>query len=372
VKIAVISNGAQSLLNFRGPLLAEMVRRGHEVLAFAPDHNDASRTALKELGCTPVDYRMSRAGSNPLQEFGVIVKLRALLVQHRPDLCFSYFIKPVIYGAIAARLAGVPRRYALIEGLGFAFTEGSEQNARRRLLQGVISALMRAVGNQLDLMIFLNPDDMGEFVDRKLIALDKAAFLGAIGVDLDDWPQTPFLPGPPTFLLAARLLQDKGIQEYVAAARSLRANFPDTRFLLLGGLDDNPAAITRSEVEGWVHEGLIEWPGHVKINPWLAQSHIFVLPSYYREGVPRGTQEAMAFGRPVITTDSPGCRETVLDGVNGYLVPPRDPVALAAAMQRFLDLPDLIIPFGRESRRLAEERFDVHKQNARLLSFMGL
>lgn len=371
MKIAVISNGAQSLLNFRGPLMAEMVRRGYEVLAFAPDHDEASRAALTELGCTPVDYRMSRSGSNPLREFGVIVELRALLLRHRPDLCLSYFIKPVIYGTIAARLAGVPRRYGLIEGLGFAFTEGSKQNGRRRLLQGVISALMRAAGKQLDRMVFLNQDDVGEFIDRKLIDPDKAALLGAIGLDLDDWPQTPFPPEPVTFLLAARLLQDKGIREYVAAARLLRPQYPKTRFLLLGGLDDNPAAIARQEVEGWLKEGLIEWPGHVAVKPWLAKSHVYVLPSY-REGVPRSTQEAMAFGRPVITTDAPGCRETVDEGVNGYLVSPRDPAALAEAMRRFLDAPDLITTLGQESRRIAEARFDVHRQNKRLLAFMAL
>jgi glycosyltransferase involved in cell wall biosynthesis len=314
---------------------------------------------------------MSRSGSNPLRVFGVIVELRALLLRHRPDLCLSYFIKPVIYGTIAARLAGVPRRYGLIEGLGFAFTEGSKQNGRRRLLQGVISALMRAAGKQLDRMVFLNQDDVGEFVDRKLIDPDKAALLGAIGLDLDDWPQTPFPPEPVTFLLAARLLQDKGIREYVAAARLLRPQYPKTRFLLLGGLDDNPAAIARQEVEGWVKEGLIEWPGHVAVKPWMAQSHVYVLPSY-REGVPRSTQEAMAFGRPVITTDAPGCRETVDEGVNGYLVPPRDPAALAEAMRHFRDAPDLIARLGQESRRLAEERFDVHRQNTRLLTFMGL
>ncbi len=156
MKIAVISNGAQSLLNFRGLLLAEMVKRGHEVLAIAPDHDEASRAALTELGCTPVDYRMSRASSNPLREIGVIVELRALLLQRRPDLCFSYFVKPVIYRTIAASIAGVPRRYGLIEALGFAFTEGSKQNGRRRLLQAVISALMPAAGRHLDRMVFLN------------------------------------------------------------------------------------------------------------------------------------------------------------------------------------------------------------------------
>lgn len=372
MKIAVISNGAQSLLNFRGPLLAELVRRGHQVLAFAPDHDDASREALGKLGCTAVDYRMSRAGANPLREFGVILELRRLLAQHRPDLCFSYFIKPVIYGTLAARLAGVPRRFGLIAGLGFAFTEDSDQSRRRRLMQYAIARLARLASRRITLLMFQNSDDMSEFVDRRIVRRHKAELTGATGVDLDEWPQLPFPPGPVTFLLAARLLQDKGIRDYVAAARLLRRQHPDTRFLLLGGLDDNPAAIARQEVEGWVAEGLIEWPGHTAVKPWLAQSHVYVLPSYYREGVPRSTQEAMAFGRPVITTDAPGCRETVDEGVNGYLVPPRDPAALAEAMRRFVDSPDLIPALGRESRRLAEARFDVHRQNARLLGLMGL
>lgn len=372
MKIAVISNGAQSLLNFRGPLLAEMVKRGHQVLAFAPDHDDASRGALGELGVMPLDYRMRRAGANPLQEIGVILELRRLLGQHRPDLCFSYFIKPVIYGTIAAWLAGVPRRFGLIAGLGFAFTENADRNNHRRLMQRAIATLARLATWRINLMMFQNRDDMSEFLNRRIVRRNKAELTGATGVDLDDWPQTPFPPGPVTFLLAARLLHDKGIREYVAAARLLRSEHTDSRFLLLGGLDDNPAAIPRHEVEGWIAEGLIEWPGHVAVKPWLAQSHVYVLPSYYREGVPRSTQEAMAFGRPVITTDAPGCRETVDEGVNGYLVPPRNAAALAEAMRRFLDAPDLIPALGKESRRLAEARFNVHRQNARLLSLMGL
>jgi glycosyltransferase involved in cell wall biosynthesis len=269
-------------------------------------------------------------------------------------------------------MARVPRRYGLIAGLGYAFTIEININRRRRLVHLVITTLTRFAAPRLDLMMFQNNDDMTEFFRTQLVAKNKAVLTGATGVDLQEWSQTSLPQGKVTFLLAARLLHDKGIQEYVSAARILRAKFPETRFLLLGGLDDNPAAVTRSEVEAWVREGLIEWPGHAAIKPWLAQSHIFVLPSYYREGVPRSTQEAMAFGRPVITTNAPGCRETVVNGVNGYLVPPRDPVALAAAMQRFVDVPDLITAFGQESRRLAEERFDVHQQNAKLLMFMGL
>ncbi len=220
-------------------------------------------------------------------------------------------------------------------------------------------------------------------MERGLIARERTEVLGGIGVDLEAWPVAP-LPGGPegpggpggpggpvTFILVARLLRDKGIEDYIAAIRLLREGGAQARFLLLGGLDDNPAGITRAEVEAWVAEGLVEWPGHADVRPWLAQAHVFVLPSY-REGVPRSTQEAMAMGRAIITTDAPGCRETVEDGVNGFLMPVRDPGALAAAMERFITDPALAAYMGHESRVLAEARFDVHRQNARLLGFLGL
>lgn len=371
MKIAVISNGAQSLLNFRGPLMTEMIRRGHEVLAFAPDHDAETRRELAKLGVQPLDFTMARAGTSFVQELRSILQLRRLLRRHQPDICFTYFLKPVIYGTIAAWLAGVKRRYGLIAGLGFSFTDDTGSGRKRKLLQKVITLLARFSFRRIDRLMFQNPDDLEEFVGRNIVKRDKAILVGATGVDMETWSQCPLPDGPVTFLLAARLLRDKGIGEYVEAARILRGTHPDSRFLLLGGIDDNPAAFKRSEIEKWVAEGLVEWPGHVAVRPWLARCHVFVLPSY-REGVPRSTQEAMALGRPVVTTDQPGCRETVEEGVNGYLVPARDPVSLAAAMRKFLDNPSLIETMGLESRRLAEDRFDVHRQNRKLLAVMEL
>lgn len=156
------------------------------------------------------------------------------------------------------------------------------------------------------------------------------------------------------------------------AARRVKARHPMTRFILLGGLDPNPGGLSSDEVESWVKEGVIEWPGHVAVKPWLAEASVYVLPSYYREGVPRSTQEAMAMGRPVITTDAPGCRDTVIEGKNGFLVPKRDVDALVVAMERFIDNPELIEVMGQSSRRLAEERFDAHKINLRLMELMGI
>lgn len=371
MKIAVISSVARSLINFRGPLLAEMCSRGHEVLAFAPDFDADTRAHLTTMGVKPLDFSMSRTGTNPFTEISVILELRRLLLKHSPDISFQYFMKPVIYGAVASWLAGVPKRFGAIEGLGFAFTATEYSDARRMALQRIVSVLARFALSRLDRVIFLNPDDQREFIARRLVDSKKSAMIGAIGVDLAEWSAIPIPDEPICFILIARLLRDKGIHEYVAAARILRAEYSAARFVLLGGLDENPASISLAEVKAWVDEGIIEWPGHVPVKPWLAKSSVFVLPSY-REGVPRSTQEAMALGRPAITTDVPGCRETVVHDRNGFLVPPRNPEALAVAMRHFLENPKDIAKMGVQSRLIAEERFDVNIQNVKLLKLMGL
>lgn len=371
MKISIISNFAASLLNFRGPLLIEMVRRGHDVLAFAPDHDDATRAWLRANGITPVDFTLARTGMNPLRDAASALQLRRLLRRHRPDVTLGYYIKPVIFGTAAAWLARVPRRFAMIEGLGFAFTEGQRPSRRRAFLQHIVAMLYRGTLRLAERVIFLNPDDRREFVERGLVPPDRAVILGGIGLDLQEWGYARPNADAATFVMVARLLRDKGVEEYVAAAKALRADYPHARFLLVGGHDENPAAVPLAQVQSWVDAGIIEWPGHVPVREWLAQASVFVLPSY-REGVPRSTQEAMALGLPVVTTDVPGCRETVVEGVNGYLVPARDPVRLADAMRRYLDHPETIVSMGLESRRLAQEHFDVHVQNRKLLDFMNL
>lgn len=205
-----------------------------------------------------------------------------------------------------------------------------------------------------------------------LVQPSQALNIGGIGVDLDIWKPAPPVQDPITFIFVGRLLKDKGVLDYVAAARKIKSRHPEVRFLLVGGVDENPKSVSCADVEGWVNEGLVEWPGHVPVVSWLQRSSVFVMPSFYREGVPRSTQEAMAMARPVITTDSVGCRETVVDGKNGYLVPPHDPAAIASAMERFIVEPGLISILGTESRRMAEERFDVRKVNASLIRSMGL
>ena len=205
-----------------------------------------------------------------------------------------------------------------------------------------------------------------------MILSGKAVCVRGTGVDLSEWTPAPPVMEPVTFVLAARLLREKGIAEYAEAARQVKARHPHARFVLLGDLDPNPGGLSRTEVDAWVTEGVLEWPGHVDVKPWLAQASVYVLPSYYREGVPRSTQEAMAMGRPVITTDAPGCRETVIHGENGFLVPVRDAATLAERMLHFIEQPALVRTMGMRSRQLAEERFNVTDINARLLVVLGI
>lgn len=373
-KIAIISSQAFSLTNFRGSLIRELSSAGVTVIALAPDFDTKSRLAVRALGAEPVDYRLSRTGMNPLSDITDLIDLTLVLRRERPDISLAYFIKPVIYGSIAAWLSGIPKRYAMIEGLGYVFSEehGGQESLKRRALRLIVTQLYRLALSRVSRVFFLNEDDVREFASRRIISGEKSYNLGGIGVDLGEWQKVKVNSEPITFLLAARLLREKGIVEYVNAARRVKAHHPTTRFILLGGLDPNPGGLSSDEVESWVSEGVIEWPGHVAVKPWLAEASVYVLPSYYREGVPRSTQEAMAMGRPVITTDAPGCRDTVIEGKNGFLVPKRDVDALVVAMERFIDNPEMIEVMGQSSRRLAEERFDAHKINRKLMELMGV
>jgi glycosyltransferase involved in cell wall biosynthesis len=367
---AVIANEAFSLLNFRGPLICDLVAAGSTVFALAPDYDDEMREKIIALGAQPVDCHFSRTGMNPFRDVLDTLKLAVLLYRLKPDVTLGYSIKPVIFGTFAAWLAGVPWRVAMIEGLGYVFTiSGGREPLMRKLLRSLVGWLYRFSLRRAHKVIFLNSDDINEFVAASLVQESKVIKLGGIGVDLADWALTSPVTQPVSFLLAARLLREKGIVEYAEAARLVKALYPETRFILLGGLDTNPGGLCQSEVQAWVKEGLLEWLGHVAVKPWLAQTSVYVLPSY-REGVPRSTQEAMAMGRAVITTHAPGCRETVDEGVNGFLVPVREVPALAKAMLRFVETPALIESMGREGRRLAEERFDVCKINERLMTIL--
>jgi len=374
-KAFVLAGSAQSLINFRGPLLKAIRERGWQITVAAPALQSDARLAawLKREGIAGEDVPLDRTGLNPLADFKLLLHLIRLFRRERPDLVLGYTIKPVIFGTLAAWLAGVPRRHALITGLGYAFT--GDATGKRGIVQRVARALYRIALARAHGIIFQNRDDAALFAELGLIRREMPVHIvNGSGVDLDQYQPKPRPTngGALTFLLVARLLTAKGIREYAAAAAEVKRERPEARFLLVGGHDCNPDAIPRAELDRWHTDGSIEWRGElVDVRSALAECDVFVLPSY-REGTPRSVLEAMATGRAIVTTDAPGCRETVVDGDNGYLVPVRDPKALASTMRRFFDDPSLAVRMGQRSLEIVQSRYDVEEVNKAMLKAMGI
>jgi glycosyltransferase involved in cell wall biosynthesis len=371
VKIVIIGGWAPSLLHFRGPLLAEIAARGHEVTAMAGDGDARTTAGLAAIGVRFEDLAIERAGLDPRADLRTLAALVRRLRSLAPDLVFTYTIKPVVWGTMAARIAGVPHRYALVTGLGYPFL--GQDRLHRRALTQLVHVLYGAAVSRCEKVFFQNPDDLVDFEQRKLIPqrIPRVVVRGS-GVDTAHYAVAPLPEGPPVFLFIGRMLREKGILDYIEAARRIRVRYPDVRFLLLGGPDPNPSSLSMDAVERLAAEGLIEYLGTVDdVRPVIARCSVLVLPSY-REGTPRSVLEAMSMGRPIITSDAAGCRQTTSHGESGFLVPLQDPGAVAAAMERFILDPSLVATMGRRGRARAEELYDVHRVNAVVLAEMGL
>ena len=353
--VLVLGVEPQSLLNFRKDLIVELKVRGCRVTVAALNPSEAQRLALESLGAEVSSVSFSRTGMNPFRDMVSLASLVGLFRKTRPEVVIAYTAKPVIYGALAAWMAGVPRFAAMITGLGYSFVAG--EGFRRGVARGVATQLYRIALKRCSAVIFQNPDDRVTFTELRL--LTGAGTVGVVngsGVDLQHFRVCP-LPPKPVFLLVARLLADKGIREYAEATSKLRKLMPDVRTLLVGGLDPSSNSVKQNELDGWVAGGL-EFLGHLNdVRPALAQASVVVLPSY-REGTPRSVLEGMAMGRAIITTDAPGCRETVRSGLNGILVPPRDTEALFDAMMALAGNNRMVKNMGRASRQIAEEKYE--------------
>ena len=374
MKFLILASLAGSLTGFRKPLIQALVSQGLEVHAVAPELLTDKKVVaeLSAIGVTCHDAPLSRTGMNPLSDLKAMFALRRLMKEIKPDYFMGYTIKPVIYGNLAAWLAGVPHRFALITGLGYTFIGG--QGVARKLVSKLAHTLYKAALAKTQKVFFQNPDDEALFRQLGLLPRSTPSLVvNGSGVDVSQFAVVPFVEqSVPHFLLIARLLGDKGIREYVQAAKLVKQQYPEAQFDLVGGLDTNPTSISQAELDQWIAAGTINFLGRLSdVRPAIAECSVYVLPSY-REGTPRTVLEAMAMGRAVITTDAPGCRETVVDGDNGFLVPIKDADALAQAMLRFIEQPELIAQMGQRSRSIAEEKYDVHKVNAQMLEGMGL
>jgi len=368
-KVLIVGSYAPSLIRFRGPLIGEMVRKGHSVAAAEPDIEAVTAEALRRLGAAPREISLRNVSLNPLALLRSLSAMRALIREERPDVLIAYTIKPVIVAALAGRAERVGTIVALITGAGYAFTGGRE--AKRLVSRAAASLLYRVALKRSDVIIFQNPDDEQLFRQLALVPRGRATHVvNGSGIDLAHFSPAP-LPSGTAFLMIARLLKDKGIREFADAAKRLKAAHPHVPVMLVGDLDPSPDSLTRGELDELVRSG-IDYRGYLDdVRPAIADCSVYVLPSY-REGTPRSVLEAMAMARAIITTDAPGCRETVVNGDNGMLVQPRDAQSLYQAMMYFVHEPQLAERMGKASRKLAEEKFDVAEVNANLLRYAGL
>ena len=372
MKVLVLSSLAFSLVNFRGRLLEEMRNAGHEVIAVAPDDDPQVRSMLDRMGVGFRTVAMARTGTNVFSDLGTIAGYVKLFRQERPDVVVSYTQKPIIYGGIAARIVGVKRFYALMSGLGYLFSEAA---AGRRMLKSVFCRLYRSSLKGAKRIFVFNSDDRQDMIAAGIVDKSSPVFeVPGSGVDLERFEHAPLPEGPLHFLMIGRLMQDKGVWEYAEAAAKVSSTYPDVRFSLIGRPEpSNPTGLDEADVERLKREFPVNViPETNDVPAFLASCHVFVLPTYYREGLPRTILEALAVGRAVITTNSPGCRDAVTNGDNGFLVEARNAESLARAMEKLVAEPEMVRQMSERSRNLAETVYDVRKVNALLMKEMNL
>lgn len=374
MKICLIGTVASSTLNFRKTFIELLIQEGHEVYVFATDYSKKTSAAITALGAEPVSYQLNRGGLNPFADIKSTIQLKNKIKAISPDIVFSYFAKPVIFGTLAAKLAKVPRIVGMLEGLGYAFTPEpphKKESFKKKLVRAVQIFLYKISFRYLDRIIFLNPDDPVDLLEKHKIKVKDVQILGGIGVDLEKFKPTPPSLDPIRFLFIGRLLAEKGIFEFLKAAEIVKQQHPEVEFIVLGAIDkDNPSSLSQSDLDYYKQANIIIHPGHVdNVQEWIEKSSVFVLPSY-REGVPCSTQEAMACGRAVITTDVPGCRETITSLKNGFLAKPHDSIHLAHIALKLINDKNLIIHFSKKSYKKAKRDFDGTKQSIKLINLI--
>ncbi|MGB5778533.1 MAG: glycosyltransferase family 4 protein [Allopontixanthobacter sediminis] len=372
MKVLVLSSLAYSLVNFRGDLLKAMKAHGHQVIACAPDHDPATLEWLNASDVQFVQTPMDRTGTSPLADIPLLLEYYRLMRREKPDVILAYTQKPIVYGGLAARLARARSFYALMSGLGHVF---SPHSGFPSPLRKAVSILYREALRRAKATFVFNRDDRVDMIGHGIVDGDQCVIqVPGSGVSLDRFAQRAVPAGRLNFLLVGRLMKNKGIMEFLEASRLVRAQGGDCSFTIVGRCEtENPEGLGQSDCERLSGEFDVEFvPGTDDVRPYLRASSVFVLPSYYREGLPRTILEAMATGRAVITTDMPGCRDPITEGYNGFLVRPKDASSLAEAMMRFVKDPELAISMGRAARQVAVTDYDVNLVNRLLLNEMGL
>lgn len=369
--IVVVGGKARSIVRHRGSLVRSLIKDGHSVLCLAPD--DELHMAEKipsDLGARFEGVPIRRLKRNPLQELVAVYAMFQIIRREKPDLVFNYTVKPVIWGSIAAKLAGAKGIVSLITGLGQAFVT---LTLKEKVLNRIVVFLYRIALRCNQSVIFQNADDAQLFLELGILeSLAKVRVVNGSGIDMTQFERKPLPNTAPQFLWLGRLLKDKGLLELVEAMRRIKQKHPDSRPLRVLGLfdHDHPASLSRRQVDSWHEEGLIDFLGGTDdVRPFIADASVICLPSY-REGTPRSVLEAMAIGRPIITTDVPGCRQTVVHGHNGFLVKAADVNTLESVMLQILENPELIPVMAENSYRFCIDKYKVEDVNRSMTKIM--
>ncbi len=368
-RILIIASSAGSIVWFRGDFIKCLIVNGYEVFTASPDYSREDYDKLCAIGAIPIEFNLQRTGLDPFKDFKSIMQLKSIIKENQIDLVFPYTVKPVIYGSIAANMCKVPV-ISLITGLGYAF---SGLSTKAKILQRFNETLYKLSIRKNKIVVFQNKDDYQLLLERKVITKQQTvAFVSGSGVNLNQFSfKEKNVTDNVSFLLVARLIKEKGIALYLEAAKLLKEKYPKAEFHLVGSFETSPSAISQIEINQFHNAGIIVFHGHqTNIVDHFHKRDIFVLPSYYREGLPRTTLEACACGNPILTTDSVGCREAVRVGENGFLIEPQNLDALINAMEYFIKNPDKIKEMGINSRKYAKERFDVDIINNDLVNLI--
>lgn len=367
MKFILISPKNRTVYNFRGDLIKEVIAKGYEVVVTGPDRTDVDK--IEALGARFKEIPMEKTGTNISSDLRYCEKLTRFLKDEMPDVTLGYTVKPVVYGAIAAKRACVKNINCLITGGGYTFISRS---VKAQILGIIVRNLYRVGLANATHVIFQNKDDLKEFCSKHLVSKKKCSCVNGSGVNLEQFKPAP-LPGEPIFFMLSRLLKSKGVGEYLEAARTVKKQYPQAKFKLLGKYEYvMQDAVDKDYVESFINDGTVErFEETDDVRPYYEMCSVYVLPSY-REGTPRTVLEAMAMGRPIITTDTQGCRETVKDGVNGFLIPVKNSDAIAEKMIWFIEHPDAVREMGKQSHQYVLEKFDVNKVNADMIRIMKL
>jgi len=366
MKFLIISPKNRPTYNFRGDLLKEIQKAGYETVAVGPDLENADEIAA--LGVRLCVVPLNKNGTSVLGDWKYYKALKKLIREERPDITLGYTVKPSIFGALAAKKAGVGCVNSMITGLGYTF---ASQSLKARILRKIVSFLYKKALKKADNVFFQNSDDLKEFVEKGFVNREKCVVVNGSGVNMEKYAPEPY-PEKLTFFMLARVMYAKGVIEYLKAATTVKTAHPEARFVLLGSVEGFQDSVPMEIVQSYIDIGAIEYFGETKdVRPFFAACSVFVLPSY-REGTPRTVLEAMSMARPIITTNAPGCRNTIEEGVNGFLVPAGDSEALADAMLKFIKQPETVPTMGAESRRICAERFEVGKVNGVMMRTMGI